>query len=80
MIPNRPVLFWVDANHVMLLLKLLTHNLVRDYVVACMPSLLDWRLPWLRRLLFLVPGRLVRPGNRLQLRLPAGSPLYRIRC
>jgi len=69
-----------DANHVMLLMKLLTHNLVRDFVASCMPSLLNWRLAWLRRVLFLVPGRLLQTGNRRYLRLPARSPLYQLRC
>ena len=64
----------------MLLLKLLTHNLVRDFVASCMPSLLNWRLAWLRRVLFLVPGRLLQTGNRRYLRLPARSPLYQLRC
>ena len=67
-----------DANHAMLLLKLLTHNLVRDYVVTCMPSLARWRLAWLRRVLMRVPGRILRTGNQRYLRLPVRSPLYRI--
>jgi hypothetical protein len=53
-----------DANHVTLLLKLLTHNLLRRYVVEKAPHLRTWRAPWLRRALILVPGRLVMAAGR----------------
>lgn len=63
-----------DANHTAFLIKLLAHNVLRRYArhVAAPPT---WRLPWLRRALFLVPGRLVRSGHQWTLRLPPESPL-----
>lgn len=57
------------ANHVALLLKLLTHNLLRRYVLAEAPALATWRAPWIRRALLLVPGRFSRHGRSWQLRL-----------
>lgn len=68
-----------DANHAMFLVKILTHNLVRRYVTRCAPLLAHWRLPWLRRALFTVPGRLCSTGNRRYLRLAMGSYLYHLR-
>ena len=56
------------ANHAALLRKVLAHNLVRRYVVANVPALRTWRVQWLRRALFVVPGRLVRSGRRRTLR------------
>jgi Transposase DDE domain group 1 len=53
-----------DANHVTLLLKLLAHNLLRRYVAEKAPHLRAWRVPWLRRALILVPGRLVMTAGR----------------
>jgi hypothetical protein len=58
-----------DANHATLLLKLLTHNLLRRYVLRVEPTLQRWRAPWLRRALLAVPGRLVRSGRCWTLRL-----------
>jgi Transposase DDE domain len=58
-----------DANHAALLLKLLTHNLLRRYVLATAPALAAWRAPWLRRALLVVPGRFGRSGRRPRLRL-----------
>jgi hypothetical protein len=55
------------ANHAALLLKILTHNLLRRYVAARHIALRAWRAPWLRRALFLVPGRVVRHGRRTEL-------------
>jgi hypothetical protein len=49
-------------------LKVLAHNLVRRYVADRVPALRTWRVPWLRRALFVVPGRLVRSGRRRTLR------------
>ncbi|MBW2703517.1 MAG: hypothetical protein JRF33_22085 [Deltaproteobacteria bacterium] len=48
-----------NANHAMLLLKVLTRNLFRGHIAQAMPSLLEWRLVWLRRVLFCVSGRLL---------------------
>jgi len=67
-----------DANHAMLLLKLLTGNLVRRFLRERVPALLAWRMPWLRRALFRVPGRLVRRGRSRVLRLPPDSFLARM--
>jgi hypothetical protein len=52
-----------EANHATLLLKLLTHNLLRRYVNKHLPKLRSWRAPWIRRTVILVPGRLVRSGR-----------------
>jgi hypothetical protein len=60
-----------NANHAALLLKALTHNLVRRYVRAEAPKLKTWRIAWIRRALFLVPGRVVRSGRRRILRTAA---------
>jgi hypothetical protein len=58
-----------NANHAALLLKLLTHNLLRRYVLATAPALAAWRAPWLRRALLVVPGRFGRSGRSPRLRL-----------
>ena len=66
------------ANHAMLLLKLLAHNLMRRYVLRRFPELSRWTVPWLRRELILVPGRLLRgPGRERILRAPEMSLLGR---
>ncbi|MGK3992325.1 transposase [Sorangium sp. So ce1024] len=66
------------ANHAMLLLKLLAHNLMRRYVLRRFPELSRWTAPWLRRELILVPGRLLRgPGRERILRVPELSLLGR---
>jgi Transposase DDE domain group 1 len=57
------------ANHAALLLKLLTLNLLRRYVIAIAPALALWRAPWIRRALIVVPGRFGRHGRRPRLRL-----------
>jgi hypothetical protein len=53
-----------DANHAMLLIKLLAYNLFRDYVAARHAPLARWRTPWCRRALLLRAGRIVRSGRR----------------
>lgn len=58
------------ANHAIFLLKLLAHNVMRRFVVWCAPRLSSWRIPWLRRALIDVPGRLIRSGRCWTLRLP----------
>lgn len=68
-----------NANHAMLLLKLLSYNLLRRFVHLRAPHLAAWQLPWLRAALLCVPARLVRSGRRLFLRLAQGSPLARLR-
>jgi hypothetical protein len=67
-----------NANHALLLLKLLTYNLLRRFVHRHAPHLSAWQLPWLRAALLCVPARLVRSGRRLLLRLAQGSPLLRL--
>jgi hypothetical protein len=57
------------ANHAALLLKLLTHNLLRRYVLATAPALALWRAPWIRRALLVVPGRFGRHARGPFLRL-----------
>jgi hypothetical protein len=57
------------ANHAALLLKLLTHNLLRRYVLATAPALALWRAPWIRRALLVVPGRFGRHARGPVLRL-----------
>jgi hypothetical protein len=66
-----------DANHAMLLLKVLAYNLMRRYVGGIFPELRQWRAPWLRRALVLVPGRLVYSGRSWNLRVPEQSMLAR---
>lgn len=56
------------ANHTLLLLKLLGHNLLRRFTAATAPALTRWRTPWLRRVLIQQPGRLLRIGGRWRLR------------
>ena len=57
------------ANHAALLLKVLAYNLLRRYVRAQAPALRYWRAPWIRRAIINVPGRLVRSGRRITLRM-----------
>ena len=58
-----------DANHAALLLKILSHNLLRRYVSAEAPALRRWRAPWIRRALILIPGRLGHRGRTRTLRM-----------
>jgi Transposase DDE domain group 1 len=61
------------ANHALFLLKLLAHNLVRRFIRWAAPELIAWRIPWLRRALINIPGRLIRSARRWSLRLPPRS-------
>jgi hypothetical protein len=63
------------ANHAVFLLKLLAHNLMRHFVRWTAPHLSSWRVPWLRRALINIPGRLLRSGRCWTLRLPPKSSL-----
>lgn len=65
-----------DANHAMFLLKLLAHNLMRRYAARVSPRCSYWRTPWLRRLLIVRPGRLLRSGRQWTLRTPRNLPLW----
>lgn len=67
-----------EANHAMLLLKVLACNLMRRYANGLFPELQQWRAPWLRRALILVPGRLVHSGRSWTLRVPDRSLLARL--
>jgi hypothetical protein len=67
-----------DANHALFLLKLLSHNLLRRYVAAQAPELSRWRVPWLRRALLCVPGRLIRSSRTLTLRVAANSMVSKL--
>lgn len=58
-----------EANHAVLLLKLLSLNLLRRYAAAAAPAQKRWRTCWLRRLLIEIPGRFVRSGRRTTIRL-----------
>jgi hypothetical protein len=58
-----------NANQALLLLKVLTHNLLRRYAAQCVVPK-DWRTPWLRRGLIQVAARLSRgPGRTWVVRL-----------
>ena len=63
-----------DANHAMLLLKLLTYNLLRRYVEDRAPSIRRWRAKWIRRVLICRPCRMIRSGRRKSIRM-APSPV-----
>lgn len=65
-----------DANHAMFLLKLLAHNLLRRYAINVSPRCSHWRTPWLRRLLIVRPGRLLRSGRQWTLRTPSDLPMW----
>ena len=66
-----------DANHTMLLLKLLAFNLLRRYLIDRFEPIAWWRTTWARRAIILQPGRLVRSGRRLTLRVHPTSMLAR---
>ena len=57
------------ANAASLMLELLSHDLVRRYVQERVPKLRGWRTSWVRRTLFLVPGRRTRTGRRRRIRM-----------
>lgn len=62
------------ANHAALLIKLLTHNLLKRFVLDQAPQIAAWRAPWIRRALIVVPGRFGHHGRSPRLRL-APRPL-----
>lgn len=69
-----------DANHAAFLLKLLTHNLVRRYTAERAPRVMSWRMPWISRALFRVPGRLTRSGRQRYLHVHPKSLLQEMLC
>ena len=64
-----------NANHVVLLLKMLSHNLFDRYARECFPKIPSWRTPWRRRLLLRAPGRMSRTGGRRSIHVHPSSPL-----
>jgi hypothetical protein len=66
-----------DANHTMLLLKLLAFNLLRRYLLEHFEPIAWWRTAWARRAIITQPGRLVRSARRLTLRVHPMSMLVR---
>jgi hypothetical protein len=58
-----------DANEAAFLLKMLAYNLVRRFVNESHPAAREWRMPWIRHVLILIPGRLLRAEGRWELRL-----------
>jgi hypothetical protein len=69
-----------NANHAAFLLKLLTHNLVRRYVADMKSELSTWRMQWICRALFRVPGRLTRSGRQVTLHVPPHCALHDLLC
>ena len=69
-----------NANHAAFLLKLLTHNLMRRYVLDEKSELSTWRMQWLCRTLFRVPGRLTRSGRQVSLHVPPQCALHDLLC
>lgn len=61
------------ANHAIFLLKFLSFNIMRRFVRWVAPHLSTWRIPWLRRALINIPGRLLRSGRSWSLRVPPKS-------
>jgi len=61
--------FGFEANEAAFLLKVLAYNLVRRFVCEQHPVIRDWRMHWLRRVLIMIPGRLLRAEGRWELRL-----------
>lgn len=65
-----------DANHAVLLLKMLSHNLLDRHVRDLYPSLPRCRTDWRRRLTIQVPGRLSISGRRRSLHVHPRSPMH----
>ncbi len=70
--------FGFQANHAALLLKMLSHNLMRRFVRAVSPELVKWRIAWVRRALINVAGQLVRSGRRWFVRVMRKSKLLEV--
>ncbi len=69
-----------NANHAAFLLKLLTHNLVRQYVLDVKSELSTWRIQWICRALFRIPGRLTRSGRQVTLHVSPHCALHNLLC
>jgi hypothetical protein len=68
-----------DANHAMFLLKLLAYNLFRRFVADRFQALAVWRGAWLRRVLILRAGRMVRTSGRKRISRTQPIALH-LRC
>lgn len=66
-----------DANHALMLVKVMAHNLLQRFVVSSAPALSHWNVAWVRRALIVVPGRLVHHAHRWVLRFSPNSALAR---
>lgn len=66
-----------DANHALMLVKVLAYNLLRRFGEWVAPSLSRWSTTWLRRALIALPGRLVRHAHRWALRISPRCALAR---
>ncbi len=66
-----------SANEAMFLLKVLTHNLVRRYLREHHPHMSGWSIAWVRAVVLLVPGKLVRHARRISVHVPARSALVK---
>jgi hypothetical protein len=67
-----------DANHAMLLVKLLAHNLFRRFVDAVAVEVRTWRTSWLRRALVWLPGRLTHSARQWKLHISPTSLVARL--
>jgi DDE family transposase len=75
---GQPSSYAFRANHVVLLLKMLSHNLLDRYARDAFTHICEWRTPWRRRVLLRVPGRLSRSGRRRRLHVHPASPLQAV--
>jgi Transposase DDE domain group 1 len=66
-----------DANHALMLVKVLAYNLLRRFVESVAPSLSRWSTTWMRRALIVLPGRLIHHAHRWVLRISPDSALAR---
>jgi hypothetical protein len=66
-----------DANHALMLVKVLAYNLLRRFVESVAPALSRWDTTWIRRALIQVPGRLIHHAHRWVLRISPDSALAR---
>jgi hypothetical protein len=58
-----------DANEALFLIRVLAYNLVRRWIQASSSMIRSWRMSWIREAYILIPGRLLRAGGSLELRL-----------
>jgi hypothetical protein len=65
-----------EGNEAMLLLKLLVHNLLQEYAANQLQLKPRWRTNWVRHVAIRIPGKLVRSGRQLTLRVPDQPALF----